>query len=83
MGTSTYKFMEMTNATVTVTQKQILEELQKQGAIPSKGIIRILPQFDIEKIKRQFRIYRICEKHKVACLSRKAYRLHTHQEHAY
>ena len=75
--------MERTDIINAPTQKQILEELQKHGAIPSKGIIRILPEFDIAKLRRQFRIYRICEKHQIVCLSKKAYRLHTQQEHAY
>jgi hypothetical protein len=71
------------------TQVQTLEQISRPYSVRMvklvdlKGSIRILPDYDIEELIRNFEVYTVCDRHSIAFLSKKAYKLHLQQEHAH
>lgn len=51
--------------------------------IDLKGETKILPDYYIEELIRELEIYGVCGRHNVAFFTKKAYKLHLQQEHAY
>ncbi len=49
----------------------------------SDGSMRELTDSDLEKLKKQFYTYDMCEKHRTVYRGKRARRLHLEQEHAY
>jgi len=71
------------------TQMQTLDQISKPylvrmvKLVDLKGGIRILPDYDIEELIRNFEVYNVCDRHSIAFLTKKAYKLHLQQEHAH
>jgi hypothetical protein len=66
-----------------VPRRQIIQQYQEQGMTDARGNMRISDDTDIAKLKTQFSICRVCDRHKLAFLSVKAYKLHLEEDHAY
>ncbi|MEE8132095.1 MAG: hypothetical protein V3T40_00785 [Nitrososphaerales archaeon] len=53
-------------------------------SINSRGSIKLISDTDFEEIKMQYTpVIEVCERHKMVCCGKKAYNLHTKEEHAY
>ncbi|MFQ5941753.1 MAG: hypothetical protein ACE5KA_08675 [Nitrososphaerales archaeon] len=48
-----------------------------------KGGIRNLPDYYVEELAHEQEIYGVCNRHDIAFFTRKSYKLHLKQEHAY
>ncbi len=61
-------------------------EVQKKNNIwllDSKGMIEAIPDIGLEEARRQFRAYRACYRHGIVCKTKKVYKLHVREQHAY
>lgn len=90
MQTDAWMQMEKSSSNTAVrTQVQTLEQISKPypvrmvKLVDLKGGIRILPDSDIEELIRNLEVYNVCGRHSLAFLTKKAYKLHMQQEHAY
>jgi hypothetical protein len=90
MQTDAWMQMEKSSSNTTVrTQVQTLEQISEPypvrmvKLVDLKGGIRILPDSDIEELIRNFEVCSVCGRHGLAFLTKKAYKLHLQQEHAY
>lgn len=70
-------------------QVQALEQINRPypvrmvKLVDLKGGVRVLPDSDIEELIRNFEVYNVCDRHSIAFLTKKAYKLHVQQEHAH
>lgn len=65
-----------------MSRNQVLEEIRVLGFIDSEGNIDISSYYDVVKLRKLY-LYKICNKHNKAFLSKRTYRQHIQQEHAY
>ncbi|MFQ5970572.1 MAG: hypothetical protein ACE5J2_08790 [Nitrososphaerales archaeon] len=60
-----------------------ISQVKTMRLVGLRGNIQILPEPFIDELVREFDIYSVCDRHKIAFLTKKAYKLHFQEEHAY